>query len=389
MRPGIRHLCLLIMVVPFCGGCASPKLKQERVFYPDGKEKVNKEETIESLVPNGKEMSILPDEWMEYRSNSTAPGDVDGYFVKEKEISAPQPVTIRWTNKNETSKYTFILSDNDAMKNSKSFETDKTYFDIEDLYANTQYFYQIKAQYDDYYVLSKRFDFKTVDYFRTINIAGVKNARDLGNKKASNGKKRVKQGLVYRMAELDGVTTQGKRDALQKYGIKTDLDLRAKGPTESPLGPNVNYINNGEGKYGSPHYVSQFYGVNVDFYQGPMRDNLKVFADKSNYPIAFHCSVGRDRTGTLAVTLLLILGVDLYQIREDFAVSFFSSACNYYTFSDYEESLENLFKYYEHFKGDDGKDTGNIYKRVEKYCCHIGLSKNDISAIRENLLERA
>ena len=275
------------------------------------------------------------------------------------------------------------------MNNPQCFDIDRAYFELENLFANKQYFYQIKAHYDDYYVLSKRFDFKTTDYFRTIKIDGVLNCRDLGNKETIDGKKRVKQGLVYRTANFDDIKPNGKNQAIEKYGIKTDLDLREKGPTESPIGSNVRYINNGVGIYGSPLYVSYDTGVNNAEYQNAMRDNLKVFTDKNNFPLAFHCAVGRDRTGTLAITLYLILGIDLYQIKEDYAVSFFSKACNTYTYSDYEQALENLFKYYEHFKGDDGKDKRNIYQRVEQYCYHIGLSKNDISAIRENLLEKA
>lgn len=388
MRLGIRHLCLLILLVPFCNGCTFLKLKYERVVYENGKEEINKESTIESLIPNGKEMSILPEKWMDYKANAKAIVDIDAYTVYGEEISKPEPVTIRWTNKNETSKYTFILSSDKSMADSRSFETDQTYIDVKDLYANTMYYYQIKAQYDGYYVISKRFDFKTIDYFRTIQIDGVLNCRDLGNKKTVDGKKRVKQGLVYRTANFDSVKPQGKIDAIEKYGIKTDLDLREQGPTESPLGASVKYVNNGVGTEGSPHYVSLSYGVNVAYYQTAMRDNLKVFSDKNNLPLAFHCAVGRDRTGTLAITLLLILGVDLYQIREDYAVSFFSKACNSYEYSDYENSLNNLFKYYENYKGEDGKDKGNIFERVEKYCYHIGLSKNDISAIRSNLLEK-
>ena len=389
MRSKIRYLFLFVMLVPFCNGCASPKLKHERVVYANGKEKVNKETTIESLVPNGQEMSILPAKWMDFKKNAQGVEDIDGYFEEGVENSKPEPVKISWTNKNETSQYTFILSDNKAMKDAKSFETNKAYYEVKDCFANTEYYYQIKAQYDDHYVISKRFDFKTVDYFRTADIDGVLNCRDLGNKKTFKGKKRLKQGLVYRSAGLDSVTAQGKLDATEKYEIKTDLDLREKGPTESPIGQNVKYVNNGVGRYGSPLYVSLSYGVNVEFYQTAMRDNLKVFTDKNNLPVVFHCAVGRDRTGTFAVTLLLLLGIDLYQIKEDYVMSFFSSACNFTTFENYEESFGNLFKYYENFKDKDGNYTKNIYEGVEQYCYHIGLSKDDISAIRKNLLERA
>lgn len=389
MKRKIRFSCLLVLIIPFCSGCASSKLSYERVVYPNGKEEINKERTIESLIPNGQEMSILPAKWMEFRNNAHAVNDIDQYRIQYEELSKPEPVVINWTNKNETSKYSFLIADNKYMKDYKSYDIDSVSFEAKDLFANKQYYYQIKAQYDEYYVISKRYDFKTVDYFRTLDIDGVLNCRDLGNKRTIDGKKRVKQGVIYRSAGLDNITEQGKKEATEKYGIKTDLDLREKGTTGSPIGLNINYINNGVGRYGSPYYCNLSAGVQLDYYQTAMRDNLKVLTDVNNFPLVFHCSVGRDRTGTFAITLLLILGIDLYQIKEDYAVSFFSKSCNSYEFEDFEDSLEELFNYYESFVGDDGVDSGNIFKRVEKYCYHIGLSKQDLKYIRKNLLERA
>lgn len=387
MRLDFRCLCFVVMLVPFFGACQQKEPNYETIIYNDGTEEIVKKPTITSGIPNGKEVTILPSEWMQFYNDCNEIDHVANYYVEGSEISQPVSFVVRWSNTNPICQYTFLLADNKEMVNPVSYDVDSTYISLEDLFAGTHYYYQIKATYEDKTVISQRFDFKTVDFFRTIRIDGVLNARDLGNKKTKDGKKRVKQGLIYRTANFDSVTTAGKRRAIEKYHIKTDLDLREQGPTSSPLGPDVQYINNGVGEYGSPHYVSSTYGINVAEYQVAMRDNLKVLANKDNYPLAFHCAVGRDRTGTLAVTLYLLLGIDLSQIEQDYVVSFFSKACNSVSFDSYLGSLGYLIQYFKRYKGGATSDDIDVYQRAENYCLHIGLSKDEISSIRSILLE--
>ena len=106
-------------------------------------------------------------------------------------------------------------------------------------------------------------------------------------------------------------------------------------------------------------------GPDVELYQPVMRDNLRVFANANNFPVAFHCAVGRDRTGTLAITLHLLLGVKQNQIKQDYIVSFFSKACNEENIYAYESSMMTLFNFYTTYRGRDLNASGNIYKRVE------------------------
>ena len=83
------------------------------------------------------------------------------------------------------------------MTNTQSIFRDVQNVTLKDLFAGSHYYYQIHAHYSDKTIISRRFDFKTVDFFRLINIDGVQNGRDLGNKKTVDGTKRIKQGLVY------------------------------------------------------------------------------------------------------------------------------------------------------------------------------------------------
>ena len=358
----------------------------EMIIYPDGTSERSKNNIFTVTIKNGMEVSILSAEWMSYYEDRGDYTSIKSYYTPGRETTTPRNPVLRWDIAEECSNFTVLLSKNKNMGDAASFEVTSKSCELTNLFAGTKYYYQIQAHFEDYIVVSRRYNFKTTDFFRVVKIDGVYNVRDIGNKKTKNGKKRVKQGLVYRTANFDSVTALGKTQAAE-LGIKTDLDLREPGPTESPLGESVNYVNNGVGEYGSPLYYSILNGVNVAMYQPPMRDNLRMFANANNFPLAFHCAVGRDRTGTLAITLYLLLGIKEEQIKQDYAVSYFSKACNETDFEAYNEQMKTLFTYFSHYRGCDDKDNGNIYQRAEEYCLDIGLSKQEITSIRENLLE--
>lgn len=388
----IKHIgfCLLITfssLLNACGKAEDSELKYEHIINTDGSQTRVEKPTIDASIKGGAEISILPSEWMDYYNDLSDYENIKYYYMAGVENTKPRIPTTRWTGEEGSYLYEILLSTNKMMENPVVYETCDNYLKLVDLYAGTHYYYQIKAKFADKIVLSKRFDFKTVDFFRTLDIDGVLNARDLGNKKTADGKKRIKQGLVYRCASFDSVTALGKGQALENYGIKTDLDLREQGPTSSPLGPDVNYVNNGVGIYGSPMYVSYDTGVNADEYHETMKKNLLMFANMDNLPLAFHCAVGRDRTGTLAITLELLLGIDLEQVKQDYVVTFFSKVCETASFNSLNTQMNGLIGYYNFYDNDDWTNSKSLYSSVEKYCMDIGLTKADINSIRNNLLE--
>ena len=52
-----------------------------------------------------------------------------------------------------------------------------------------------------------------------------------------------------------------------------------------------------------------------------LKQVFQVLADGENYPVFFHCTSGKDRTGLVAFLLLLILGVPLNVISVDYMAS--------------------------------------------------------------------
>ena len=63
---------------------------------------------------------------------------------------------------------------------------------------------------------------------RMLYVDGISNVRDIGGFYTADGKKRVKQGLLYRTSEMDThvtITEEGKK-TFYELGIRTDLDIR-------------------------------------------------------------------------------------------------------------------------------------------------------------------
>lgn len=157
---------------------------------------------------------------------------------------------------------------------------------------------------------------------RVVIIDGVKNARDLGGI-LSQDEIEIKSGLIYRCGEMDNpqgtvITPNGIQTCLEEFKIKTDLDLRrvdeitdtGEVPKFSPLGEDVNYIHNSSTEY-------------YNFLLGKTNEAeiMRVFADWHNYPILFHCKHGADRTGTIALLLEALVGVEEEELIQDYELT--------------------------------------------------------------------
>ncbi|MBO5076530.1 MAG: tyrosine-protein phosphatase [Clostridia bacterium] len=249
---------------------------------------------------------------------------------------------------------------------------------IDDLLVNTDYYWQVEAVYADRVVLSGIFQFHTRHDFRTLDVPKVSNTRDLGGYSAAGGKT-VRQGMIYRGANVDGANADTRRVMLTELGIRTDLDLRAPGEgraggEHSPLGVDVNYIN-----ISAPLYL----GIKEEEKQPALADEIRVFADEANYPVYFHCAIGRDRTGTLALLLLGLLGVPEDMIRRDYEMSFLSysgSADKTPVKTMLDTNYEPTIAYIKTFEGKTFRDkTVNFLKS-------IGITQEEIDSIRSIML---
>lgn len=226
---------------------------------------------------------------------------------------------------------------------------------------------------------------------RLLRAGGVSNFRDLGGWAAAGGK-RVRQNRIFRSAGLRsssksrGTMFKGKIELGERrvsdagiatlredFKIKTDFELRSTRETagmyDSVLGADVQWE-------GVPFAA---YDLIDNAVRGrePFAKIFGVFTKEENYPILFHCSGGRDRTGTLAFLLNGLLGVSEEDLCRDWETSIFSTEAHSFKF----DVLQRLLDYLKTQPGD------TITERIESYARGCGITDEEIAAFRALMLE--
>jgi protein-tyrosine phosphatase len=293
---------------------------------------------------------------------------------------APKTITLDWEANEGALYYTLSIATNKDFKNAMRYVTFDSEMSFNDLFTNKHYYYRVDAKYENKTVRSRIFEFYTTDTPRTISIDGVSNTRDAGGMLTSDGKQ-IRQGMIYRTAYFDEITEQGKQEAREKYRIKTDLDLRKSGEGAtgtSKLGEDIRYY-----QYSFPYYLGDT-GLGNQKNWPNVASAMRVFADESNYPIAFHCSLGRDRTGMVAMLLQGLLGADKTDMFRDYEASRFSvrGTLDAATISDLNKNYSETYSYIS-----NNFDGYTFAEDCELYLLAVGLTQEEIDSIRNILLE--
>ena len=284
--------------------------------------------------------ATIPTEEQKLLLNSENPSyQIEDNLAKygKKSNSKPLPITLSWLESNNlnqaASKYEIMLSEKEDLSNPSRYVVTDNSLDVYNLKINTRYYYSIDSYHGKRSYLSGTNSFVINDSApRNLFIDGVENCRDLGGWNIGEGKN-YKQGLIYRTAQFNyggdantfesEPTEQGKA-ALKELGIKTDIDLRktvafngedeVNGITSSPIGEHIKYVS-----------CPMLYGNKNIFTQSENISSLRLFfqtlADANNYPIAFHCMRGTDRTGALAYALGALVGMSEEDLMLDYLFS--------------------------------------------------------------------
>lgn len=211
---------------------------------------------------------------------------------------------------------TLRLSETDSFADAMEYNLDqsKTSVIIDNLKTGATYHYQVEVSGKQY-----TGTFKTAESNRFISVPGVENLRDIGGYKTLDGKT-VKQGLLIRGCELDGIKNEdyflADEDiaAVQEnFGFVYDLDLRSpeiiEGDYQSRLGAEV-----GHKFYDAPTYAQIFRPEYLD----SLRQIFADLADPEKYPMYLHCTWGRDRTGTVVLLLQGLLNVSEEDLMHEY-----------------------------------------------------------------------
>ena len=354
--------------------CFNPQIHYEKI--EDESDVELNEVNIELVTPtNNSEITIVSDSVKEWTENYDISETKFSEYLEHGDIYYSGQTTLKWKVNKKADSYTVKYGTKEDLSDANTITTYQSFARINNLYANTDYYWQVTANYADGVSTSDVFEFSTANTRRTVYIDGVSNTRDLGGIVNSDGVE-IKQGMIYRGANLDNVTAPGINQAISELGIKTDLDLRTSGEgtagTKSPLGDSINYIN-----YNAPQYSL------IAQYKTNVQKIIKVFAQEENYPIYYHCQVGRDRTGTIGVLLLGLLGVDKEEIYKDYELSAFSymgGTIDHPDAAHLRNSLNELYEYLETYK------NGDFSENVEEFLLDCGVTRKEIASIKRILL---
>ena len=232
-------------------------------------------------------------------------------------------------------------------------------------------------------VTSGEFDTRGLVY-QVLFKANVRNARDLGGWKTKDGKKMVKYRMVYRGGRLQPSTLTSKRgkEDLKAQGILAQLDLRGKSDVLS--GPAVDYMD-----FCAP-VIEEGYTQMLKSDGAKVKQCFEFVAAcvNANKPVYYHCSLGRDRTGTLSMLLLGVLGVDEGDISKEYELTQFAPR-EWATSTGESAKMTRLVDYkgaanyiWNSFVG----EGESFAQGVEKYLLSIGVSQAVIDEFRSQML---
>lgn len=258
-----------------------------------------------------------------------------------------------------------------------------------------------------YFLLNFNDQYTEIVGARAVNTDNVENFRDMGGY-MTNDKKMLKWGHIFRSANLDHLSTLDKY-RIDNLDVNTIIDLRTPEeiphePTNYPHARRINIpvsagkikdaeerIKQGRMKKGDGVlFLQDVYLQFIEKNSEQFALALDLFTDKKNYPILFHCTIGKDRTGFLAALLLAALNVPEETIMKDYLLS-----KNYININqqasyardmdtDAQETITTLYSANELYLGVAFKKIKKEHGSIQKY---LEETLNFTSKKREKLKE--
>ncbi len=174
---------------------------------------------------------------------------------------------------------------------------------------------------------------------RFINIKGAYNVRDIGGYQTQDGGT-IKWKKLYRSGKISRIKAS-ENEKMAAMNIQTICDFRtfaeqAASPDQWFQMETIKHcpLPIGEGRLDQPDWLvkaskgtgkdSHLYKANRSYVlknAHRLREFFEILLDETNYPILYHCTAGKDRTGFATVLLLTALGVDRETIVEDYLLT--------------------------------------------------------------------
>jgi len=242
-------------------------------------------------------------------------------------------------------------------------------------------------------------------YARTLAFSASYNFRDVGGYAALDGRA-VRWRRLFRADSLHRLAGDDWA-AFAALGIRTVVDLRrtfeveehgrvpeAEGLTyHNPVLQHVDWLE-------VPHpadvaharWLADRYLNFTEDGTAALTAALSIIADPDAAPVVVHCMAGKDRTGVVCALALALLGVSDDDIATDYAITetAMASLIEYLRVHNPEaiEGQEHMFDSPREAMLMFLDDVRARHGSVEKYARSIGVSAEQVAAMRESLLTR-
>jgi len=350
----------------------------------------------------------------------------------------PQTYSIRWKEADlDGSAIKVHLEDKLSWSADMDVAFDAVYHDIFNLLPNDEYTFKVTTENGKVLTEGK---FTTTGHvhqcFFTNNkkrTSGVRNCRDLGGWKTIDGKT-VKYRKIYRGGRMNDpwetMLSKTGRQEVQMEGIAAQLELRGSddyvnkpaistfahcapvieeggkvmlGVTKPSAKNCAKWLKFDQGREDIED-VSKYTPTAEEYdafqvaYKGKTKQCFEFVLDcvRNNKPVYFHCSLGRDRTGTMGIILLGVLGVKEGDISKEYELTYFAPVGYSVSSSDKATNPEPIYKNDRtHWVYSDvtpyfwSKATdGTFASGVENYLVNVaGVPQADIDEFRRLMLE--
>jgi protein-tyrosine phosphatase len=218
--------------------------------------------------------------------------------------------------------------------------------------------------------------------FDLLRSFAAQNFRDLGGHPAADSR-RVRAGRIFRSSHLAEVPPESP---IHRLELRTLVTLQSRVEVKhmgapvpaSRRGVRWEHIPMGDEWFNDQGYTrivtepGREHLALVMHFRHDWRRFFKLLAERDVYPLLFHCSAGRDRTGVGAAMLLSMLGVE----RDRIVADFLESNVVFAKIPLAAEQLDPVFELIDENGGIEG-----FMREV------IGLEPDEFAIIRDDLLE--
>jgi protein-tyrosine phosphatase len=240
-------------------------------------------------------------------------------------------------------------------------------------------------------------------YPRNLTFSSAYNFRDVGGYAGLDGRT-VRWRRLFRADSLHRLKGEDW-ETFAALGVRSVIDLRRSFEVEEhgrvPEAEGLRYFNPvlvhidwAEVPYpdGIRHerWLADRYLNFLDDGRAALSASLGVIADPAAAPVVVHCMAGKDRTGVVCALALSLLGVSDEDIATDYALTevAMASLTEYLRVHNPEaiEGNEHMFDSPRAAMALFLADVRTLHGSVEKYVREIGVSAEQVAAMREHLL---